>query len=77
MLTPLATLRYVCRPTARLLVDGEDRGVVHTERNLTLVLVDNAGHQLALYTPRPAHKLLRWLLGRIDDEDLRKCEAQG
>lgn len=41
-------------------------GVVHTERGLTYVGIDLAGHMVPQYTPAAAYRQLEFLLGRVD-----------
>jgi carboxypeptidase D len=41
-------------------------GITHTERNLTWVQVDWAGHMVPQYAPAAAYRYLEFLLGRID-----------
>ncbi|KAH8646601.1 Alpha/Beta hydrolase protein [Tricladium varicosporioides] len=42
------------------------QGTYHTERGLTFVTVNLAGHQIPQYTPGAAYRQLEFLLGRID-----------
>lgn len=41
-------------------------GTTHTERGLTFVAVDLAGHEIPQYVPGAAYRQLEFLLGRID-----------
>ncbi|KUI54170.1 Carboxypeptidase cpdS [Cytospora mali] len=41
-------------------------GTTHTERGLTFVTVDLAGHEIPQYVPGAAYRQLEFLLGRID-----------
>jgi carboxypeptidase D len=41
-------------------------GITHTERNLTWIQVDLAGHMIPQYAPAAAYRYLEFLLGRID-----------
>lgn len=41
-------------------------GTTHTERGLTFVTVDHAGHEIPQYVPGAAFRQLEFLLGRID-----------
>lgn len=41
-------------------------GKTHTERGLTFVTVDLAGHEIPQYTPSAAYRQLEFLLGRIE-----------
>lgn len=41
-------------------------GVTHTERGLTWVTVDLAGHEIPEYVPGAAYRQLEFLLGRIN-----------
>jgi carboxypeptidase D len=43
------------------------QGTWHTERGLTFVTVDNAGHEIPQYTPGAAYRMLEFLLGRIEN----------
>lgn len=43
------------------------QGKWHTERGLTFVTVNLAGHEIPQYTPGAAYRMLEFLLGRIDD----------
>ncbi|KAH9845151.1 carboxypeptidase cpdS-like [Teratosphaeria destructans] len=40
-------------------------GITHTERGLTFVTVDHAGHEIPQYVPGAAYRQLEFLLGRI------------
>jgi carboxypeptidase D len=40
-------------------------GTTHTERGLTFVTVNNAGHEIPQYNPGAAYRQLEFLLGRI------------
>lgn len=40
-------------------------GMTHTERGLTWVTVDMAGHEIPQYVPGAAYRQLEFLLGRI------------
>lgn len=42
-------------------------GKAHTERGLTFVTVELAGHQIPQYVPGAAYRQLEFLLGRIDN----------
>ncbi|KAL9935984.1 hypothetical protein V8E36_004826 [Tilletia maclaganii] len=51
-------------PTARLIdTDGKDAGSFQTERGVSLVVVDRAGHMIPGDTPAAGLRLLRFLLG--------------
>ncbi len=41
------------------------QGVTHTERGLTFVTVNLAGHEIPQYTPGAGYRQLEFLLGRI------------
>lgn len=41
------------------------QGITHSERGLTFVKTNLAGHLLAQYTPEAAYRQLEFLLGRI------------
>lgn len=41
-------------------------GTTHTERGLTFVTVDLAGHEIPQYVPGASYRHLEFLLGRID-----------
>ncbi|KAK0386039.1 hypothetical protein NLU13_5876 [Sarocladium strictum] len=41
-------------------------GTTHTERGLTFVTVNNAGHEIPQYNPGAAYRQLEFLLGRIE-----------
>ncbi|KAK4212368.1 hypothetical protein QBC37DRAFT_195271 [Rhypophila decipiens] len=47
-------------------------GTTHTERGLTYVGVDLAGHMVPQYAPSAAFRQLEFLLGRVDCLDCRK-----
>ena len=64
---------FQSKPNKTLLVDGETAGLYHSERKLSLVQVDRASHMIAAYKPKPAYKLLQFLLGQIEEEDLIKA----
>lgn len=49
-----------------LVAGGGLLGVTHTERGLTWVTVDLAGHEIPQYVPGAAYRQLEKLLGRID-----------
>lgn len=40
-------------------------GTTHTERGLTFVTVNHAGHEIPQYVPGAAYRQLEFLLGRI------------
>lgn len=61
------------KPNKTLLVDGEKAGLYHSERKLSFVQVDRASHMIAAYKPKPAYKLLQFLLGQIEEEELFKA----
>ncbi|ROV99211.1 hypothetical protein VPNG_08228 [Cytospora leucostoma] len=42
-------------------------GTTHTERGLTFVTVDLAGHEIPQYVPGAAYRQLEFLLGRVDN----------
>lgn len=48
-----------------LVAGGGILGVTHTERGLTWVTVDLAGHEIPQYVPGAAYRQLEFLLGRI------------
>lgn len=58
------------RPNQTLMIDGQPAGLYHTERKLTLVMVDNASHMIPVYKPKAAYKLLQFVLGQIDEAQL-------
>lgn len=64
---------FQSKPNKTLLVDGETAGLYHSERKLSLVQVDRASLMIAAYKPKPAYKLLQFLLGQIEEEDLIKA----
>lgn len=43
------------------------QGKWHTERGLTFVTVNGAGHEIPQYTPGAAYRMLEFLLGRIEN----------
>jgi carboxypeptidase D len=45
---------------------GGVMGVTHTERGLTFVTVNLAGHEIPQYVPTASYRQLEFLLGRID-----------
>jgi carboxypeptidase D len=47
------------------------QGTWHTERGLTFVTVPLAGHEMPQYTPGAAYRILKFLLGRIEDLSVR------
>ncbi|KAF3765334.1 alpha/beta-hydrolase [Cryphonectria parasitica EP155] len=49
-----------------LVAGGGYFGTTHTERGLTFVTVDLAGHEIPQYVPGAAYRQLEFLLGRID-----------
>ena len=49
-----------------LVAGGGTLGTTHTERGLTWVTVDLAGHEIPQYVPGAAYRQLEFLLGRID-----------
>lgn len=60
------------KPNTTLLVDGQKAGTFHSERKLSFATVDGASHMIPAYKPKPAYKLLQYLLGQIPEEDLSK-----
>jgi carboxypeptidase D len=50
-----------------LVSGGGTLGTTHTERGLTWVTVDLAGHEIPQYVPSAAYRQLEFLLGRIDN----------
>jgi len=62
-------------PNQTLLVDGQPAGTFHTERKLTLVMVDKASHMVAVYKPKASYKLLQYILGQIGEEQLSAKDA--
>ncbi|KAJ7643630.1 carboxypeptidase [Roridomyces roridus] len=48
-----------------LVAGGGYYGTTHTERGLTFVTVDHAGHQIPQYAPGAGYRQLEFLLGRI------------
>jgi carboxypeptidase D len=50
---------------------GGFQGISHTERGLTYVTVNLAGHEIPQYTPGAAYRQLEFLLGRIDNLEQR------
>ncbi len=48
-----------------LVAGGGYLGTTHTERGLTFVTVDLAGHEIPQYVPGAAYRQLEFLLGRI------------
>ncbi|KAK3944113.1 Alpha/Beta hydrolase protein [Diplogelasinospora grovesii] len=52
--------------TLSTLAGGGVFGTVHTERGLTFVGVDLAGHMIPQYAPSAAYRHLEFLLGRVD-----------
>jgi carboxypeptidase D len=48
-----------------LVSGGGTMGVTHTERGLTWVTVDLAGHEIPQYVPSASYRQLEFLLGRI------------
>ncbi|KAI0024009.1 alpha/beta-hydrolase [Xylariomycetidae sp. FL0641] len=49
-----------------LVAGGGSMGVTHSERGLTWVTVDLAGHEIPQYVPGASYRQLEFLLGRID-----------
>lgn len=49
-----------------LVAGGGYYGTTHTERGLTFVTVDLAGHEIPQYVPGAGYRQLEFLLGRID-----------
>ncbi|KAF7365785.1 Carboxypeptidase cpdS [Mycena venus] len=49
-----------------LVAGGGYFGTTHTERGLTFVTVDHAGHEIPQYVPGAGYRQLEFLLGRID-----------
>ncbi|KAF7333163.1 Carboxypeptidase cpdS [Mycena venus] len=49
-----------------LVAGGGYFGITHTERGLTFVTVDHAGHEIPQYVPGAGYRQLEFLLGRID-----------
>lgn len=47
------------------------QGIAHTERGLTFVTVNMAGHEIPQYVPGAAYRQLEFLLGRIDSLEQR------
>lgn len=47
------------------------QGVTHTERGLTFVTVNLAGHEIPQYVPGAAYRQLEFLLGRIKSLEQR------
>nr|AQA29369.1 hypothetical protein 76 [Fulvia fulva] len=52
-------------PLYTVLAGAGVAGTTHTERGLTFVTVNNAGHEIPQYTPGAAYRQLEFLLGRI------------
>lgn len=50
-----------------LVAGGGILGKTHTERGLTFVTVDLAGHEIPQYVPGAAYRQLEFLLGRINN----------
>lgn len=50
-----------------LVAGGGYYGTTHTERGLTLVVVDLSGHEIPQYAPGAAYRQLELLLGRINN----------
>ena len=50
-----------------LVAGGGFLGKTHTERGLTFVTVNQAGHEIPQYVPGAAYRQLEFLLGRIDN----------
>ncbi|QRV95480.1 Serine carboxypeptidase [Ceratobasidium sp. AG-Ba] len=48
--------------TTPLMVNGAQRGVYHTERKLTYIEFDNAGHMIPQDQPEAALHVFRWML---------------
>lgn len=57
-------------PKQQLIVDGQNSGVVQSERGLTFVRIDNSGHMVPQDQPKVAYKLQQYLLGQISLKDL-------
>ncbi|KAH0445999.1 hypothetical protein IEQ34_025166 [Dendrobium chrysotoxum] len=56
-------------PKQQLIVDGQNSGVVQSERGLTFVRIDNSGHMVPQDQPKVAYKLQQYLLGQISLKD--------
>lgn len=56
--------------------DGQGNlGVVHTERKLTYIEVELAGHMVPQFQPGATYHQVEYLLGRKKEEDLRPPKA--
>lgn len=58
------------KPSRQLIVDGEEKGLVHTERGLTFLQAKGSGHMIPQDQPATAFKMLQFLLGQIKEKDL-------
>ncbi len=55
------------KPTSQLIVDGKNVGNWHSERKLTFIEVDGAGHMIPQDQPKIAFKTQQYLLGQVKD----------
>lgn len=53
---------FQTKPQERLLIDGQDVGVKHTERGVTWTLLDRAVHELVVSQPAEVLKLVQDML---------------
>ncbi|UZJ57382.1 hypothetical protein CBS101457_006702 [Exobasidium rhododendri] len=58
------------KPSQELIVKGERKGLVHTERGLTFYEARGSGHMIPQDQPASAFKMLKFLLGQISESDL-------
>lgn len=58
------------RPSTELVVEGEKKGIIHTERQVTFALIDACGHECPADDPVTANKLVQLMLGQVEEKDL-------
>lgn len=60
------------KPTRELIVGGEKKGLVQTERGLTFLQATGSGHMIPQDQPATAYKMQQYLLGQVSEADLYK-----
>ncbi|CAD6897744.1 unnamed protein product [Tilletia laevis] len=60
------------QPHRQFIVDGKSQGTFHSERKVTLIEFNDAGHMIPTFVPDGALKALRYLIGEIGLDDLGK-----
>lgn len=60
------------RPSTPLLIDGKKEGIIHSERGLTLAILDHSGHMgpSPLDAPEATVAMMKFLLGQIEYDAL-------